>query len=1474
MTRKLGKQILDGDARIRIADRSNDLACGQDRPRQKRGSGRLAIDFEPRGLQIKKPVFGNVVAGIRCKLDAPIMGQGRVRDLDEKQCLAGMPVRIVPNVAVHDRNIGLRLRHIIKCDRLLSSNVKLRLECLTQCLLDQQHSRRVPAAGRTHLPELAVEQFDLVVGAESADLDNSVVVGTLSDRHRSYTPVSPCRPKRRLRGLVASIAACTLFCLTTASSAHNGSVVVALPVEGITIDGDLSDWPDLQRYPLRIAQKRNAPTMHDEAWFRVAWDDSALYIAGEILDDDLQLEQLGDNPWAVDGFYLIRDALHRRESTSASQYQYAESELRPLHAPSDAHDIVCRTSEHPGRRIYECRAAFATDSPAQRVEGFGFSISDLDTGSDVQLLAHGPLLSSESGTPGGISDLIFAKKAPLPVQATLSWPTGEPATRQWLRTTFADTSQWLVVRSDMEGTATLPLPVGDYTMATRGHRETVHIADVQTDLALDVAPAEVTRRALGPGKVQPAGAGRWDGSWQILGTGDGLPDPAITAVHQDRHGVLWLGTMGAGLDRYDGQTHRHYGTVDGLPGLNVWDIAEGPDGSLWLAMGGFASDYGLVRLLDDELTHFTMEHGLPTNTLEAVTVAPNGDVWTGGWGGLARLDGESVYAFEAEDGWVGGDVYHLLHDGARLWIGGGAGLFCYDGSEFLRVGDIGEVETIALDAEGTIWAGGTALIRVDDDLTVTAMPYPGHFVQGLVPTPDRLWIGTDAGIYSLTDGHLTAHEIWSGAQPVVRAMIADDDGDLWFGTGGFHWSVGGGGTSGSGMARLRVGEFESYTAEDGLARDESMTLEQRRDGSIWVGSWDGVSRFDGDRFHPVEGVRGNTFALHEDRQGQLWIPTHSTGDCGIYRVDDEEAHCLTHPNVDGREFIGVVEDHEGGLWFGGGGGLQRFDGHWTDVATQHTLPASFMVPYLVDDQGHVWLASGNRGVSRFDGETFVNYGADAGPLARQITNVLQDRHGRIWAGGVRGLSVYDGDHFVDLPEGLIPHAFVVHVLEDDAGILWISTWGGGIVRTDGEVYQTLQSADGLISDATQEVLQANDGTYWIATEDGVTHYTPRAGQPTLRLTNVIVQRELGPVDSVAISTAQERITFEFQGGSLRTRPGHMLYLYRLNANDEWQQTRDDQASFVGLPRGEYNFEVVAVDRDLNRSEPVTVHLTVTWPIERIAWATTLGIALLLVIGQSARVIRRDRRLIAANAELEAANQEITEATRNKSQFLRRMSHDLRSPMNAIIGYSRVVLRRSRDVLDQRQVRNLENIETSSGNLLNLINDILDLSRIEAGRVEISEQPVDLRKLADECADSLESIVKDDVVLERDLDDVGLINSDPDRLRQVVMNLLGNATKFTDSGSITLSLKQVAAGDPGKGVIELSVADTGIGIPAEDLPHIFDEFRQVERQGGEGAEGTGLGLAIAKKTVELLGGEISATSEVGVGTTFTVRMQAS
>lgn len=172
---------------------------------------------------------------------------------------------------------------------------------------------------------------------------------------------------------------------------------------------------------------------------------------------------------------------------------------------------------------------------------------------------------------------------------------------------------------------------------------------------------------------------------------------------------------------------------------------------------------------------------------------------------------------------------------------------------------------------------------------------------------------------------------------------------------------------------------------------------------------------------------------------------------------------------------------------------------------------------------------------------------------------------------------------------------------------------------------------------------------------------------------------------------------------------------------------------------------------------------------------------------SARLGEQNRTLELANIKIREGSRQVEEANRLKSAFLAHMSHDLRTPLNAIIGYTRILLRRIQGDIDERQYRNLENIRVSADNLLSLINDILDLSRIESGRTEVSLEDVDVHRLAEECAATLESLVPDDVRLVTELASVAPIHTDGNRLRRVLMNLLGNALKYTETGHITLRL---------------------------------------------------------------------------------------
>ena len=235
------------------------------------------------------------------------------------------------------------------------------------------------------------------------------------------------------------------------------------------------------------------------------------------------------------------------------------------------------------------------------------------------------------------------------------------------------------------------------------------------------------------------------------------------------------------------------------------------------------------------------------------------------------------------------------------------------------------------------------------------------------------------------------------------------------------------------------------------------------------------------------------------------------------------------------------------------------------------------------------------------------------------------------------------------------------------------------------------------------------------------------------------------------------------------------------------------------------------------------------------------------------------------AALQAAKEEAEQASRTKSEFLANMSHELRTPMNAIIGFTRLVMRRGKEALPAKQYANLEKILASANHLLGLINDVLDLSKVEAGRMEVKTVEFALEPLVDQCLRTIEPMVRSGrVELVKQIEpDLPTLVSDQDKLRQILFNLLSNAAKFTEAGAIT-----VAARRDGERLV-IAVADTGIGIPADQLELVFEEFRQVDSSSTRQYGGTGLGLSISRRLAQLLGGDITLASTPGVGSTFTL-----
>jgi signal transduction histidine kinase len=274
----------------------------------------------------------------------------------------------------------------------------------------------------------------------------------------------------------------------------------------------------------------------------------------------------------------------------------------------------------------------------------------------------------------------------------------------------------------------------------------------------------------------------------------------------------------------------------------------------------------------------------------------------------------------------------------------------------------------------------------------------------------------------------------------------------------------------------------------------------------------------------------------------------------------------------------------------------------------------------------------------------------------------------------------------------------------------------------------------------------------------------------------------------------------------------------------------------------------------------------------------LGLTLLLTLNSIVLTVVRHRQgidtesrqeLVAALEAAVAARKEAENADRLKSEFLATMSHELRTPLHAIIGYADIQLAGMVGPLPEGIKGHQERIMSNAEHLLSLINDVLDISKIEAGRLELADKPFKLLDWVQDVTSQTASLAQNkNLAYRMDFDPTmpEVMMGDPDRLKQIAINLIGNAVKFTEQGEIAISITRRSESE-----WELKVADTGMGIPREAQQYIFDEFRQIEGGTNRKFGGTGLGLAIVRKLVMLMHGKIDLKSEIEKGTTFTISL---
>ncbi len=997
----------------------------------------------------------------------------------------------------------------------------------------------------------------------------------------------------------------------------------------------------------------------------------------------------------------------------------------------------------------------------------------------------------------------------------------------------------------------------------------------------------------------------------------------IQTVFYGGDGVFWIGTYG-GLNRFESKTgeFREY-THDpedqqSLTNDVVVAIERGPRGDLWIGTLD-----GLNRL-DPETGNITRYRPddsasgtLPDKVVRTLHLDGGGTLWVGTYGGLSRYNPDTD-AFETfSDSFSSPVVMEVLSDPRNpdvLWVGtwdGRVSKFNTRTAETSSYRLPGEgIYAMMIDSTGIMWVGtwGDGLYAMDRS-TGEFESYRSHESDsryGLSHdviysiTEDRsgiVWIGTNGGgidKYVPWENRFETFEhnpedtqsITSGS---IESIHVDEDGTGWFAV------------YGSGLTRYDS-EDESFTQythdpDDPRSLSNDIVNEVFRDsgGTLWVGTNDGLNRFipetgeferiynESDDYSPPEDV---IFEITESPSGELWMGTNTSGvavydpDSGLYRV------------------------------------------HSNDPDDPTTLSDNLVRTVLHDSRGNTWVGT-NRGLNRYDPETegFVRYlhdENDKGSISSNtIRNVYEDEAGRIWvatAGG--GVNRYhdDSDSFTHLTtkDGLADN--IVHgILEDQRGMLWFSTNRGiSVYVPDSNSFRTINTSNGLLSNKlTPASTTGPKGRLFWGSDRGVTIIDPkkdlyREYVPPVVLTRLEVlgsQQEVEPLgqdtyERITLDHGDSFFSIEFAALDYSS-PEQNRYAYKLEGFDEeWVKAGSrNYAAYTNLDPGNYVFRVKGSGSTGNWNETglrVPITIEPPWWQTGYAYAVYLVLAALLGLYAYRRLQQRRVRAEARLAEQERINEELEEkvrertkdiedsravaerATRAKSLFLANMSHEIRTPLNGLMGMLSLF---SQTALDTRQQEFLKYSKASAENLNTLVNDLLDFERIEAGELRLNEEPFSVEEtvryiahLFSETAQAKGLTLSSMVELGRA---PGRVVGDRNRLIQILTNLVNNAVKYTESGSITVRVSAEdgdTAEDAETALYVFEVIDTGSGISEENKETAFGRFTQLDNGYTKKARGVGLGLAIVKQVVDALGGTISVDSELGKGSRFSVGLR--